>query len=103
PHATPPVSSPLSLHDALPISAWRIRALGPSFHALAEIHYATWTRWVASTGSSWYQAGTTARERMAAAGYDVTQGDTWVVNEVTRSEEHTSELQSRSDLVCRLL
>ena len=64
-------------------AAWRIRALGPSFHALAEIHYATWTRWVASTGSSWYQAGTTARERMAAAGYDVTQGDTWVVNEVT--------------------
>ena len=64
-------------------AAWRIRALGPSFHAMAEIHYATWTRWVASTGSSWYQAGTTARERMAAAGYDVTQGDTWVVNEVT--------------------
>src|SRR5699024_11469951 len=25
------------------------------------------------------------------------------VNEVTRSEEHTSELQSRFDLVCRLL
>src|SRR2546421_9369333 len=25
------------------------------------------------------------------------------INNVTRSEEHTSELQSRSDLVCRLL
>ena len=29
--------------------AWRIRALGPRFHALAEIHFATWSRWVAST------------------------------------------------------
>lgn len=63
--------------------AWRIRALGSNFHALAEIHFATWTKWVASTGSSWYAAGTTARERMAAAGYDVSTGDTWVVNEAT--------------------
>jgi hypothetical protein len=66
-----------------PDAAWRIRALGPNFHAMAEIHYATWTKWVVSTGSSWFQAGTTARQRMAAAGYDVTQGDTWVVNEVS--------------------
>ena len=63
--------------------AWRIRALGPNFHAMAEIHYATWTRWVANTGSTWFAAGVTARERMAAAGYDVTAGDTWVVNEAT--------------------
>src|SRR5206468_9928590 len=28
---------------------------------------------------------------------------TWTANRVVRSEEHTSELQSRSDLVCRLL
>ena len=64
-----------------PNQAWRIRALGPNFHAMAEINYATWERWVASTGSSWYAAGTTAREHMAAAGYDVGKGDTWVVNE----------------------
>lgn len=63
--------------------AWRIRALGSNFHAMAEIHFATWTKWVASTGSSWHVAGTTARERMAAAGYDVSKGDTWVVNEAT--------------------
>jgi hypothetical protein len=51
-----------------PDQAWRIRALGPRFHALAEIHFATWSRWVASTGNGWYAAGVTARERMAAAG-----------------------------------
>jgi hypothetical protein len=63
--------------------ASRIRALGPNFHALAEIHFATWTRWVASTGSSWYTAGVTARQRMAEAGYDVSRGDSWVLNELT--------------------
>jgi len=63
--------------------AWRIRALGPRFHALAEIHFATWSRWVASTGTSWRAAGVTARERMAAAGYDVASGDTWALNELT--------------------
>jgi len=50
---------------------------------MAEIHFATWTRWVASAGSSWYAAGVTARERMAAAGYDVSKGDTWVLNEIS--------------------
>lgn len=66
-----------------PNQAWRIRALGPNFHAMAEFHFSTWTRWVASTGSSWYAAGVTARQRMAAAGYDFSKGDTWVLNEVS--------------------
>src|SRR5215471_18023497 len=29
--------------------------------------------------------------------------DNWVISKIKRSEEHTSELQSRRDLVCRLL
>jgi hypothetical protein len=66
-----------------PDQAWRIRALGPSFHALAEIHLTAWQKWVASTGSSWYQAGVEARRRMAAAGYDVAAGDTWALNELS--------------------
>jgi hypothetical protein len=61
--------------------AWRIRALGPSFHALAEIHMGAWAAWVAENGGSWHAAGQEARRRMAAAGYDVALGDTWVVNE----------------------
>ena len=63
--------------------ASRIRALGPSFHALAEIHFTTWSRWVTSTGSSWHTAGVTARQRMAEAGYDVSRGDSWALNELT--------------------
>jgi hypothetical protein len=66
-----------------PDQAQRIRALGPTIHALAEIHWSAWQKWVASTGSSWYQAGVEARRRMAAAGYDVGAGDTWAVNEVS--------------------
>ena len=41
--------------------ASRIRALGPNVHTMAEIHFATWERWVASTGSSWFTGGVTAR------------------------------------------
>lgn len=63
--------------------AWRIRALGPSFHALAEVNVTGWTSWVAATGNSWYAAGVEARRRMAAAGYDVGAGDTWALNELS--------------------
>jgi len=57
-----------------------MRALGSSFHALAEVNVSAWQGWVASTGSSWYQAGVEARRRMSAAGFDVAGGDTWAVN-----------------------
>jgi hypothetical protein len=66
-----------------PNAAPRIRALGSNFHAMAEIQFTAWSRWVTSTGSSWYVAGTTARENMAAAGYDVSKGDTWAMNEAS--------------------
>jgi hypothetical protein len=68
-----------------PNQAWRIRALGPRFHAMAEIHWTTWQRWVRDTGGTWYDAGVEARRRMAAAGYDVALGDTWAVNEFPSS------------------
>ena len=63
--------------------AWRIRALGPAFHALAEINVTGWSTWVSTTGGSWYEAGVEARRRMAAAGYDVAAGDTWALNELS--------------------
>jgi hypothetical protein len=61
--------------------AWRIRALGPNFHALGELNMAAWGAWAAQNGATWYQAGVEARRRLAAAGYDVAAGDSWAVNE----------------------
>ena len=52
---------------------------------MAEIHFTTWMRWVASNGTTWYAAGVEARHRMEAAGFDVTKGDTWAVNELPSS------------------
>jgi hypothetical protein len=63
--------------------AWRIRALGPRFHALDEVNVTGWTSWVAANGGDWYAAGVEARRRMATAGFDVTAGDTWAVNELS--------------------
>jgi hypothetical protein len=64
---------------------WRIRALGPNFHALAEIHMPAWSTWVANNGGSWYAAGVEARRRMAASGFDLASGDNWSVNELSSS------------------
>jgi hypothetical protein len=61
--------------------AWRIRALGANFHALAEINMSAWRKWVTAGGGSWYHAGVEARKNMAGAGFDVAHGDTWAVNE----------------------
>src|SRR5262249_31166235 len=36
-----------------------------------------------ANGSTWYEAGREARRRMAAAGFDVASGDTWIVNELS--------------------
>jgi hypothetical protein len=66
-----------------PDQAWRIRALGPSFHALAEIHLTAWRKWVQAGNGTWYEAGVEARQRMAAAGYDVAAGDSWALNELS--------------------
>ncbi len=76
---------PLAADKTQPRSdqAWRIRALGPAFHALAEISVTGWTGWVATTGNSWYAAGVEARRRMTASGYEVSAGDTWALNELS--------------------
>src|SRR2546427_5591912 len=67
----------LSLHDALPILSGPLQLFGRE-HEL-------------SFGASW------SRQRRHAPGYTNAYGP------VGRSEEHTSELQSQSNLVCRLL
>jgi len=76
---------PLAADKTLPRpgQAALIRALGPNFHALAEIHWTTWTAWVSANNSNFAQAGITMRQRLAGAGYDLASGDTWALNEVS--------------------
>jgi len=90
---------PLSADKTQPRTnqAGQIRALGPNFHAMAEIHMATWGTWVTDTGGTWYQAGVEARRRMQAAGYFVAQGDTWAVNEAS-SAVRRGDGTARADL-----
>src|SRR5436309_16066887 len=80
-HPSTPEIYTLSLHDALPIwSATR-----------------TWT----STTHRWRSPSTAGRCVPCCASSDST--DSRGGSTTSRSEEHTSELQSRENLVCRLL
>ncbi|HKU58296.1 MAG TPA: Ig-like domain-containing protein, partial [Gaiellaceae bacterium] len=74
-----------------------IRALGPNMHAAAEINYAAWQKWVAAGNGDWFAAGIAARQSMAGAGYDVSTGDTWALNEVPSSVRRNTGT-ARSDL-----
>src|SRR5438132_10039490 len=59
-----------------------------------------------STGGEAYatsRSRTRARSRSTSQGSRVYSGPSGSVRSRRRSEEHTSELQSHSDLVCRLL
>src|SRR2546427_8764874 len=70
----------LSLHDALPISSRYHAASGPS------------------TAPAWSIPRCSPNARPASAGRVAS-----AISASRRSEEHTSELQSQSNLVCRLL
>src|SRR5690606_41057576 len=92
-HGTPTtVFSPLSLHDALPIS-WRPAAsFGPWSGAAA-----VW-RFRGPPSGSGGRRSLCRRPGSSGAG-----GGCCDSGRRPRSEEHTSELQSRENLVCRLL
>src|SRR5206468_12946032 len=78
----------LSLHDALPISR---RSLHPTVQAAREEH-----ELIASHGGAAGIAKLREDSQFVKSAFtQFSKGD--------RSEEHTSELQSRSDIVCRLL
>jgi hypothetical protein len=74
-----------------------VHANGLQFHAMPEIRLRVWANWVQQPGNCslplteateeecWYQAGVEARRKMRDAGYDVSQGDTWAINEVGAS------------------
>src|SRR5690606_41632827 len=95
-HPAPTYIYPLSLHDALPIS--RIPQFGDD---------------VAITNAAYINQNVSADEQVFEISGDVAgsvpailrvvNSDTLNLLEDLRSEEHTSELQSRENLVCRLL
>src|SRR3712207_8342763 len=91
---TPPTEiTPLSLHDALPIAA-SCRAYATGDPRTSAWTAGRWETYMASSQTASPSTGATpARERAGR-----TAGSRPI-----RSEEHTSELQSRQYLVCRLL
>src|SRR5690606_41920816 len=87
----PPLACPypLSLHDALPICQYRPFRVADHQGGIAGGDHAQFQRTRAQRGLAQARiAGQLGRARLA---------------QVVRSEEHTSELQSRENLVCRLL
>src|SRR5207247_9369785 len=91
---------PLSLHDALPIFTVLTRADVDSGLAAWGIHPATFQH-LAVPGRSIVGTVRDKRTGKPIAGTAVTCDGARAKTD--RSEEHTSELQSRVDLVCRLL
>src|SRR5204863_9650359 len=91
---------PLSLHDALPISNRSVWS-SPSYRHPAACSSASVARAAASAASTpdRVASGSTAETGRSAG----TPPRSRPGNAKARSEEHTSELQSRRDLVCRLL
>src|SRR5206468_12146032 len=92
---SPTVIYTLSLHDALPISPEGLRRIRPG--AALLVGYRPTAGYAPSSRLAPGQIGRNERHRIYAHDHLVRRSAT------TRSEEHTSELQSRSDLVCRLL
>src|SRR5207302_9125730 len=85
PDTSPPAIYTLSLHDALPIFAARSRVAGltsPLFASSSDSD--TWRRMAVAFSATLSRCPSRSTKRR-------------------RSEEHTSELQSRENLVCRLL
>src|SRR5207249_7809354 len=84
---------PLSLHDALPISTTSALNSRPSTRPTPTTQTASASAAVRAAASAQSSARAAAPARWADRCIDLNK----------RSEEHTSELQSRFDLVCRLL
>src|SRR5690606_41213549 len=88
----PSSSCRLSLHDALPISTCAGDCTSPCVTCVRRWP-SCW--WAPKTATAFTSSIRTAAKRPRIASLTVSIS--------TRSEEHTSELQSRENLVCRLL
>src|SRR5205807_6654876 len=102
-HSPPPVLSTLSLHDALPISRRRHTDDSPVHQlGLAGLAVEILDRRLAACRFQAHAppppSRTAAIARPQPGRYRTTMAEAMI-----RSEEHTSELQSPCNLVCRLL
>src|SRR5690606_40215896 len=92
----------LSLHDALPIST---KSSAPR-SSIRTSSSSLATKGRGSPSCARPQASSTTASRWTGERFSVNTSywtNNWPSFWVTRSEEHTSELQSRENLVCRLL
>src|SRR5690606_40747737 len=87
----------LSLHDALPISS-----TGKLSIMVRSSRSACARRWVVRRCARRPRSANTARPTHATISNSVS-APSHIALRCQRSEEHTSELQSRENLVCRLL
>src|SRR5206468_6446780 len=99
----PPPTSPLSLHDALPI--FRRHGVA-SLLELISASEGLPARLLTDAGgeralTDLRHVGQLLHTVATTDGLGVTALTAWLRQRIARSEEHTSELQSRSDLVCR--
>src|SRR5690606_41221570 len=102
--ATPPTAvSTLSLHDALPISAAREHIPRETAVADAYVDPAFIDRRLALDLARLEPWGAGNPPPLLASRLEVMEARTVGDGDAHRSEEHTSELQSRENLVCRLL
>src|SRR5206468_11234709 len=87
----------LSLHDALPI----LSCLDSQISHLVEVAQRnSQDHYVLNVNNDWLDY----RLYLEQKEFEKQDGSSDILNKyLIRSEEHTSELQSRSDLVCRLL
>src|SRR5207253_9563053 len=100
-HPPPPPFSTLSLHDALPIYVSGAISAIRFYKSAQNTGPHTVNLWSASG----VLLATATSVNETASGWQTVQLSAPVVIQAntTRSEEHTSELQSRGHLVCRLL
>src|SRR5699024_11931635 len=87
----------LSLHDALPISNSMFGTFSGGEKAMA-MYVPLFSAVVAK-----YEGGRADAPRLISLDEAFAGVDNRNIRDMFRSEEHTSELQSRFDLVCRLL
>src|SRR5207249_6967384 len=100
---SPPTSPLLSLHDALPIFVrCDVAAQHVEYrrHRLESI-YAHLDADLVQEKDEHAGIGADVENAIAVADRHPVQAVTIIVENIARSEEHTSELQSRFDLVCR--